>query len=178
METKLIATVVSVILAPFSIAGADSQTISNDREHYRVSLPQNWTVWGIGPSGVLSATSYPKTRALEGGLVPSGEAAINIFPHKGTTTTINEWIAEAVKYVEEVHRTKVTLDTRHGDVSSYIEVEARYDSGPDVFYRRVTAFYVLKDRIFAAQLEFKEGDSSEAKYRGILNEVIRSIVSI
>ncbi len=136
-------------------------------------------VWDVDSRGTLEAASYPRNRALEGGLVPSQEAAITIFMNGGETGTIETWIKASLEYVEEVRRRKVILQPgQHGDVDSYVEVESRYNTGPGVYYRRVTAYYALDGRIFAAQLEFREGARGEASYRSALDGVIRSIVEL
>ena len=60
-------------------------------------------------------------------------------------------------------------------VKNYVEVEARDEIGPRTYYRTVTHYYTLNGRLFAARLEFREGDKSEPNYRIVLDRVVRSI---
>jgi hypothetical protein len=149
------------------------RTVVNQQEDYRVSFPGSWTVWDSGPDGAISATTYPKNRAPGGGLVPPGEAAITIFPHKGESTTMEEWIGEIMKDLEEVRRKRVSLGPDSRDINSYIEVESRDDVAPGVYERTVTDYFYLRGRLFGARLERREGRDRD--YQSVLDQVVRSI---
>lgn len=130
-------------------------------------------------TGALSATTYPKNRAAEGSLVPPGEAAINIFSHTGESTTIEAWSQEHLKHTEELRRKKIIVQAgRRGGVDSYLEVESRDDVAPGFYHRIVTNYFFLQGRLFAAQLEFKEGDPHESTYRSTLDQAVRSLTAV
>jgi hypothetical protein len=149
------------------------RAVVNQQEHYSVSFPSSWTVWDVGSSGSISATTYPKSRAPSGGLVPPGEAAITIFPHKGEPATIEEWIAASMRDLEEVRRKSVALGlSREGGIDSYIEVESRDDVAPGVYQRAITDYYLLQGHLFAARLEYREG--MDRDYQLVLDQVVRS----
>jgi len=178
MKRSTVFLVGCLLLSP-RLSAEDGHTVTNERENYKVSFPKTWTVWSVESMGVLSATTYPKNRAAEGGLVPPGEAAIHIFAHRDETKTIDAWIEESLRHAEEVRRNKIVVQAgRRGDVDSYVEVESRDDVAPGVYHRIVTNYFALKGRLLAAQLEFKEGDPRESTYRSTLDQVVRSLTAV
>jgi hypothetical protein len=178
METKTTKTALvgAALFVASTLSAQDWHTVVNEQRHYSVSVPSSWTMWDASSDGVISATTYHRSRAPEGGLVPTGEAGITIFPHKGAPETMKAWIASSLRDTQELRRKNVNLQAGpHGDVDSYVQVDSRYDTGPDTYYCRVTAYYSLRGQLFAAQLEFREGHSNETAYRSVLNQMVRSI---
>jgi hypothetical protein len=162
-----------------ALFGAEQwKTVSNPREHFRISFPANWTIWTPDSNGGIGATSYPKDRALEGGLVPSGEARINVRPLKGQSWTLDQWANWMLSGEEEVQRKLVNLKVTHLSApTSYLQSESRFEAGPNVYYTEITDFYFLDPRPFAAHLEFIERDQRGPTYRSILDQVVRSVTS-
>src|SRR5579871_4148054 len=91
---------VAVVAFSTQLLGQRASTVVNDHEHYRVNIPKGWTVWPINAQGVLSATTYKPRQALEGGIVPAGHAALNIFALRGRSRSLESWIDESVKDME------------------------------------------------------------------------------
>jgi hypothetical protein len=169
----------SCLLLSELLGSGQWRTISNEPHHYKISFPENWTIWPMATDGVIGATSYPRDRALEGGLVPAGEAGIDVVPLKGESKSLAQWANGTLKFVEEVQRKRVALKpTRANTPGSYLQVESRDEVGPGVYYRKIADFYFLKGRPFTAELEFIEGDPRESIYRSILDQVVRSISAV
>src|SRR4051794_25686519 len=121
METLKRALIHLLLLS--SLTGADKwRLVNNDVEHYGAKLPATWEIWGVDAAGTLSATTYSRGRAPEGGLVPPGEAAIRIFSNKSKATTIAVWIDQATRQVKQVRRRKMVLTADRRGVNSYIEI--------------------------------------------------------
>jgi hypothetical protein len=158
------------------LAGAEQgRSVVNAREHYKATVPGTWTIWDVESSGALDATSYARSRALEGGLVPNGEAAIRII-EAWERETADQWANGDARGREELGRKKIAISTKRiNTVRSYLQVESLYDAGPGTFYRTVADYYILRGRLFRITLEFMQGDPREATYRTILDEVVRSI---
>lgn len=83
-----------------------------------------------GPCGTWTQAVHSRPPAIpevapsKADFVPGQEAAITILMNGGGSGTIETWIDESLKYVEETLRKKVVLQSgQHGDVDSYIEVE-------------------------------------------------------
>ena len=176
---KALAFLGAIILVATALSAQGWRAVLNRQQHYSVTIPSNWTIWHNSPNGTIAATTYSRSHALEGGLVPAEEAEITIFPHNGATEPMKAWIASSLRYSEELQRKDVDLQMgKHADVSSYVEVDSRYDAGPNIYYCRVTAYYSLHGQLFAAQLEFRQGAKDELEYRSVLNQIVRSVTQV
>jgi len=165
------------LLTIAAVLGDGTQSVVNEKQHYRVTFPNGWNIWKTGSEMQTSATTYPQSRAAQGGVTPPGQAEITIFPHTGTPESLDQWVTESLRDVEEIRRSRVTLTADHGGVRAYTEVDQRYDVAPGVYCHRVTDFFILRGHLFAAQLEFRESDPRESAYRAALKQVVQSMAS-
>jgi hypothetical protein len=177
---KAIASLSIPVLVALQLMGQQWQSITNERENYKIMVPRNWITWPIDETGVLYVTTFGRNQTLGGGVVPAGQAAISIFSQKGSAIELDAWIAERSKNMDDVQRLQKTIPNleAHADVKSYVQISARDELGPGSHYRLIIDYFTLNGRIFAAELEFKEHDTREKAYRMALDRAVETFTVI
>jgi hypothetical protein len=164
------------LIAPTVLVGAsDWRLVTNQRQHYVISLPRTWKVWDIAENGTLYASTY--THSYEGGLVPRGEAAISISVDR-TVTGRTAWADQDSFRVEELSRKTVTVSDRRSSITSYLYVDSRDQVGPGVYYRMITLYTSLPGRLLRVRIEFADTDPRESLYRETIERIVQSVRAI
>ncbi|MEQ1949652.1 MAG: hypothetical protein ABL995_20845 [Bryobacteraceae bacterium] len=172
MSNRAIVLAICVILAVE--ISAEETRVMNAQGKYAATFPTNWIIWGPDSLGAVGATTYPKDSAAGGGIVPPGEASITIYTDAKGTATLDQWIAQSLRFTEEVRRATIAPRKSGAAIKSYIEIEARDDVAPGIYYRTVTDYFKRGNRLFAIRLEYKEGDPRASEYRAALGSVVNT----
>jgi hypothetical protein len=171
---------IAVAALALPLLGQEWRFITNSREHYKIAIPRAWIAWPVDDTGVMYASTFARSQALSGGLVPRGHAAISIIPQGKASMDLNSWIDARLKELGEAERKKITFNDSepHADVKSYIRVAGRDEVGPGSYYRTVDDYFTLNGRSFVMKLEFKERDSRESTYQAALDRAIRTFTVV
>jgi len=150
----------------------DWKSFVRKSEHYSVSVPPNWPI--SDSARWLGLTNF--SRGDPGGLLPSGGAVIRIMAAPDSIKTFEQWAASS-RGIEEVGRSRSPCP-RSISEQTCLQLEQRYDIGPEVFYRRINFYFTLSNKLYSVMMEYRESDVNASEKIEIFRRVVNSITPI
>ena len=167
-------------LSPLYSQNPSSKRIFSKDHGYSVVLPKRWYVYNGGDLPLFF--NYRAEDALPQGQLPPGGAEIHLllpaeWRQDNSVHSMSSWVAQEVRMHNGSH---VKRNLIRGPAMSGRKraLQVSFDQlalgTPGQSLRLVAVFWQVKDRPFAAELSYVEGDSKGRQYQTVLLEMVRS----